>query len=128
MLINYKLHEGSFEALLDSPHLSLYPEPVRPMELLRSLLTLECDMRQVLVDCVELEAAESFLLEDRFESWLVFRVTVQLFRRRGWFTTNLSGMQWPCLMLSDRLLLKLSLLVRDCCRLVFCCFCCISAI
>ena len=101
MLINFKLHEGSFEALLDSPHLSLYPEPVRPMELLRSLLTLECDMRQVLVDCVELEAAESFLLEDRFESWLVFRVTVQLFRRRGWFTTNLSGMQWPCLMLSD---------------------------
>ena len=84
-----------------SPHLSLYPEPVRPVELLRSLLTLEWDMRQVLVDCVELEAAESFLLEDRFESWLVFRVTVQLLRRRGWFTTNLSGMQWPCLMLSD---------------------------
>ena len=98
------------------------------MELLSSLLTLLWDIRQVLVLCVELLAALSFLLLDRLLSWLVFLVTVQLFLLRGWFTTNLSGMQWPCLMLSDRLLLKLSLLVRDCCRLVFCCFCCISAI
>ena len=42
--------------------------PVLPMELLRSELTLECDMRHVLVDWVEFEAAESFLLLDRVES------------------------------------------------------------
>ena len=59
------------------------------MELLISLLTLEWDILQVLVDWVELEVAESFLLEDKLLSWEVFLVTVQLFLRRGWFTTNL---------------------------------------
>lgn len=98
------------------------------MELLSSLLTLLWDIRQVLVLWVELLAALSLRLLDRVLSWLVFLVTVQLFLLRGWLTTNLSGMQCPCLMLSERLLLKLSLLVRDCCRLVFCCFCWISAI
>ena len=75
--------------LLPLADLSLYPDPVRPMELLISLLTLEWDILHVLVDCVELEAAESFLLEDKLLSWEVFLVTVQLFLRRGWFTTNL---------------------------------------
>ena len=42
--------------------------PVLPMELLRSELTLKCDIRQVLVSWVEFEAAESFLLRDRVES------------------------------------------------------------
>ena len=42
--------------------------PVLPIELLRSELTLEWDMRHVLVDWVEFEAAESFLLLDRVES------------------------------------------------------------
>ena len=84
------------------------------MELLSSLLTLLWDIRQVLVLCVGLLAALSFLLLDRLLSWLVFLVTVQLFLLRGWLTTNLSGMQCPCLILSDLLLLKLSLLVSDC--------------
>ena len=50
------------------PALSLYPEPVLPMELLSSLLTLLWDIRQVLVLWVELLAALSFLLLDRLLS------------------------------------------------------------
>ena len=42
--------------------------PVLPIELFRSELTLEWDILQVLVDWVEFEAAESFLLLDRVES------------------------------------------------------------
>ena len=63
------------------------------MELLRSELTLEWDILQVLVDWVELEAAESFLLLDKLLSCDVFLVTVQLFLLLGWLTTKRRGMQ-----------------------------------
>jgi len=63
------------------PDLSLYPEPVRPIELLISLETLDRLILHVFVDWVELLAALSFRLLDKLESWDGFLVTVQEFLR-----------------------------------------------
>ena len=83
---------------MSAENLSLYPDPVRAIELLKSPDTIERDIRQVFVDCVELLPwlsflckkykilisfyAFPFLLLDMFESWEALRVTVQEFLRR----------------------------------------------
>ena len=46
---------------VSAENLSLYPDPVRAIELLKSPETIERDIRQVFVDCVELLPWLSFL-------------------------------------------------------------------
>jgi len=76
------LVELLFFACVNAENLSLYPEPVRAIELLKSPETMDRDILQVFVDCVELLPWLSFLLLDMFESCEALRVTVQEFRRR----------------------------------------------
>jgi hypothetical protein len=58
------LVELLFFAWVSAENLSLYPDPVRAIELLKSPETIERDIRQVFVDCVELLPWLSFLCKE----------------------------------------------------------------
>ena len=53
-MISRVKEQKSQDTWVRAENLSLYPDPVRAIELLKSPETIDRDIRQVFVDCVEL--------------------------------------------------------------------------